>query len=63
MLKNHGPDRNIKALTDQELYSAIRYREPDPNPNEQNERNGVVLWVGLFIVLAGCLSLLWFYWR
>jgi hypothetical protein len=60
------PDRNIEELTDDEIYAAIRYLEPDPGSaskqsddsatTEENDRNGVVICVCLYIALLGCLA-------
>jgi hypothetical protein len=63
MLTNHEPDWNIEDLTEAEIYNAIRYLEPHTNADETNDDNGVVICVCLYVVLAGCLSFLWFYWR
>ena len=69
MLTNQEPDWNIDDLTDTEIYDAIRYLEPDPTTAAQQDSgdpdqdDGVVICVCLYIVLALCLSFLWFYWR
>jgi hypothetical protein len=68
MLTNYDPDSNIHALTDIEIYDAIRYLEPDPtNADEwhadgQDEDNGAVICVCLYILMLVCLGFLWFYW-
>jgi hypothetical protein len=65
MLRNHEPDRNIEDLTDTEIYDAIRYLEPDPNDEtditDQNDDNGVVICVFLYVALVACLAFVWFY--
>jgi hypothetical protein len=64
MLRNHEPDRNIEDLTETEIYDAIRYLEPDPRrANGQNDDNGVVICVVLYVALLVCLVSVWFYWR
>jgi hypothetical protein len=71
MLTNQEPDWNIDDLTDTEIYAAIRYLEPSPRStnressrrvDEQNDDNGVLICVGLYLVLFACLGL-WLYWR
>jgi hypothetical protein len=69
MLANHEPDRNIEDLSDTEMYDAIRYLDLDPrdadevDADDQDKDDGVVICVCLYVLLAGCLSFLWFYWR
>jgi hypothetical protein len=69
MLTNQEPDWNIDDLSDTEIYSAIRYLEPDPrnaakqDSDAQNQDNGVLICVCLYIVLLVCLGFFWFYWR
>jgi hypothetical protein len=69
MLTNHEPDRNIEDLTDTEVCDAIRYLEQDPTKaggqdlGDQDQDNGVVICVGLYVALSVCLAFLWFYWR
>jgi hypothetical protein len=70
MLTNHDSDRSLEDLTDAEIYSAIRYLEPDPrNANEQEgtgrdtKDNSVVICVCLYVALFICLAFFWFYWR
>ena len=69
MLTNQEPDWNIDDLTDPEIYAAIRYLEADArtedkqDANDQDKDNGVVICVGLYTLLLGCLAFLWFYWR
>jgi hypothetical protein len=72
MLRNHEPNRNIEDLTDTEIYDAIRYLEPDPGRangqnddiaiTDQNDDNGVVICVVLYVALLVCLAFVWFYW-
>jgi hypothetical protein len=64
MLANHEPDRNIEDLTDAEIYAAIRYLEPAESAEEQNnDDNGVVICVCLYIAVSVCLAFLWLYWK
>jgi hypothetical protein len=64
VLTNHGPDRNIEDLTDEEIYAAIRYLEPaETSTDERNDNNGVVISVCLYIALLWCLAFVWLYWR
>jgi hypothetical protein len=73
MLTNHEPDRNIEGLTETEIYDAIRYLEPDPRSangqnddiaiTDQNDDNGVVICIVLYVALLVCMTFLWFYWR
>jgi hypothetical protein len=69
MLTNQEPDWNIDNLTDTEIYAAIRYLEPDPrnvakqDSDNQDQDNGVVICVFLYIGLLVSLAFLWFYWR
>ena len=69
MLTNQEPDWNIDDLTDPEIYDAICYLEPTPttapeqDSGDQNQDDGVVICVCLYIALAVCLAFLWFYWR
>jgi hypothetical protein len=69
MAKKYEPKWNIEDLTDTEIYAAIHYLEVDPrtedkqSADDQGKDNGVVICVCLYILLAGCLSFLWFYWR
>ena len=74
MLTNPEPDRNIEELNDEEIYAAIRYLEPDPRrrgikqsddtaATEENDHNGVVICVCLYIAVLGCLAALWLYFR
>jgi hypothetical protein len=68
MLTNQEPDRNIEDLTDTEIYSLIRYLEPNPlSANEidghRDKDNGVVICVCLYIALLGCLAFVWLFWR
>ena len=73
MLTNQEPDRNIEELTDTEIYDAIRYLEPDPRTAhgengdfataDQNDDNGVVICVCLYVAISVCLAFVWYYWR
>jgi hypothetical protein len=69
MAEKDGSNSKIENLTDDEIYDAIRYLEPDPTDadeveaDDQDKDNGVVICVYLYVLLAGCLSFLWFYWR
>ena len=71
MLTNHEPDRNIEDLTDTEIHDAIRYLEQSPRracgedndvaATDQNDDNGVVICVVLYVALLGCLAFVWLY--
>jgi hypothetical protein len=64
MAKKHESKWNIEDLSDAEIYDAIRYLETDlSSTTEQDNDNGVVICVCLYILLFGCLAFLWFYWR
>ena len=69
MLTNQEPDWNIDDLTDTEIYDAICYLEPVPttaaehDSGDQDQGDGVVICVCLYIALGVCLAFLWFYWR
>ena len=69
MLTNREPDWNIDDLTDTEIYDAICYLEPTPttaaeqDSGDQDQGDGVVICVFLYIALGVCLAFLWFYWR
>lgn len=67
MLTNYDSDWNIDGLTDTEIHAAIRYLGPDPrNEHEQdtdddNQDNGVVICVCLYVALLVCLVVFWCY--
>jgi hypothetical protein len=73
MLTNPEPGRNIEELNDDEIYAAIRYLEPDPRSasklsddnatTKENDDNGVVICVCLYIAMLGCLAVFWLYFR
>jgi hypothetical protein len=69
MAERHESNWNVEDLTDVEIYDAIRYLDLDPrdadevDTDDQDKDNGVVICVCLYVLLAGCLSFLWFYWR
>ena len=69
MLANQEPDWNIDDLTDDEIYDAIRYLDPDPrtedkqDADDQDKDNSVVICVCLYILVLGGLAFVWFYWR
>jgi hypothetical protein len=69
MLANQEPDWNIDDLTDDEIYDAIRYLDPDPRTEDKQDAddpdqdNSVVICVCLYILVLGCLAFVWFYWR
>ena len=69
MLANQEPDWNIDDLTEDEIYDAIRYLDPDPrteykqDADDQDKDNGVVICVCLYILVLGGLAFVWFYWR
>ena len=63
MLTNREPDWNIDDLTDTEIYDAICYLEPAPttaaeqDSGDQDQGDGVVICVCLYIALGGLLGL------
>jgi hypothetical protein len=72
MLTNQEPDWNIDDLTDAKIYAAIRYLEaPETSTEEenregektkkQNDDNGVVISVCLYVAMSVCLAFLWLY--
>jgi hypothetical protein len=71
MLTNPEPSRNIGELNDDEIYAAIRYLDVDPRSastrsddtgtSKENDDNGVVICVGLYIAVLGCLAVFWLY--
>ena len=73
MLTNPEPDRNIQELNDDEIYAAIRYLEPDARSaskqsddiatTKENDDNGAVICVFLYMAVLGCLAVLWLYLR
>jgi hypothetical protein len=70
MLTNFDSDSNTDGLTDTEIYTAIRYLEPDPrnpkkqNTNDDNKDGDVAICVCLYIALFVCFAFFWFYyWR
>jgi hypothetical protein len=73
MLTDPEPNRNIDELNDDEVYAAIRYLEPVPGIVSkqsddaalpaQNDDNGVVMCICLYVALLGCLAFFWLYWR
>ena len=73
MLTNPDSNRNIEELNDHEIYSAIRYLEPDSrgaskkrgdtSTTRESDDNGVVISVCLCIALLGCIAIFWLYLR
>jgi hypothetical protein len=71
MLTNPEPDRNLEELNDDDIYAAIRYLEPDPRSareqsddtaaTQENDDNGVVICVSLYLAVLGCLAVFWLY--
>ena len=72
MLTNQEPDWNIDDLTDAKIYAAIRYLEAAETSAEeenregektekQNDDNGVVISVCLYVAMSVCLAFLWLY--
>ena len=65
MLIDYDSDWNIDGLTDTEIYAAIRYLEPDPrneceqDTDDDNKDNGVVICVCLYVALLVCLVFFW----
>jgi hypothetical protein len=73
MLTNPDPDRNIDELHDDEIYAAIRYLDPDATSaskrsgdtvaTDEDDHNGIVICVCLYIAVLGCLMVFWLYYR
>jgi hypothetical protein len=69
MLTNYDPDSNINALTDVEIYDAIRYLEPERthaderHADDQDKDSGVVICMCLYVAMLACLAFLWIYWQ
>jgi hypothetical protein len=69
MAEKHESNWNVEDLTDAEIYDAIRYLDPNRRDadelvaDDQDKDDGVVICVCLYVLLAGCLSFMWFYWR
>jgi len=79
MLTNQEPDWNIDDLTEAQINAAIRYLEAaetstearnreeqnreKESREEQNDDNGVVISVCLYIAMSVCLAFLWLYWK
>jgi hypothetical protein len=71
MLTNPEPERNIEELDDDEIYAAIRYldsdstsavtQSDDPATTKENDDNGVVICVCLYIAVLGSLMAFWLY--
>lgn len=73
MLTNPEPDRKIEELSDDEIYAAIGYLEPalgsaskqrdDTATTTENDHEGVVICICLYIAMLGCLAVFWLYLR
>lgn len=71
MLPTPEPDRNIEQVNDDEIYAAILYLEADPrgvskesdDTDKQNDDNGAVICVCLYLAVLGGLAILWLYFR
>lgn len=62
MPMKHETKWNFEELTDTEIYEVIRYLEPDPVcDEEQNEGATFVICISLFILLLGCVGFTWLY--
>lgn len=71
MLTSPEPDRNIEKANDDEIYAAIHYLERDIRSSskesediaasQENGDHAVVICVGLYIALLGCLAAFWLY--
>ena len=64
MAKKHDSKWNIEDLTNQEIYDAIRYLEPNSTSGtEENDDSGLVIGISLLILSLGCLGVMLLYWR
>ena len=59
MLTNYEPDWNIDALSDTYIYEAIRYLDPETRSMDEDNNITVLICVGLYILLLGCLATYW----
>jgi hypothetical protein len=63
MAEKHELNWNLEDLTEDEIYSTIRYLDPNPgSTSEENVDSGFVICVSLWIVLLACLGFMWVYW-
>ena len=64
MSKKHEPKWNIEDTTDEEMFEAIRYLEPAPRiENEQNDDAAFVICFCVVILLLGFLGFMSLYYR
>jgi hypothetical protein len=73
MLTNPEPDRNLEELNDDEIYASIRYLDPeatsaskrsdDTLTTTEDDHNGAVVCVCLYVAVLGCLAIFWLYFR
>lgn len=69
MLKDHGPERNIEELSEEEINSAIHYLEPDSQYSvadsqcneKQNDRGGLAIAITFLVLLFAAFGFVWFY--
>lgn len=60
MAKNHESKLMIEDLTDADIYTAIRYLEPDAgSANQQHDDVEFAIFVTSVILLLGYLGFLW----
>jgi hypothetical protein len=63
MGERYGLNSKIDNLTDDEIYDAIRYLDPDPTGTTQDKVDaGVVICVSLWILVLGCLGFMLLSW-
>ena len=72
MGRRRAPNWNQAQLTDREIYTLIRYLDPNPEGEKERTNTGnvkerghdtFVICVSLLILALGCLGLLWLYYR
>jgi hypothetical protein len=62
MLQNYEPERYIEELTETDIYSAIRYLEPETQGSEEpDDRGNVALAIILLIFVLGLLAFIRFH--
>jgi hypothetical protein len=65
MTRKQEPKWNLEELRDADICAAIRYLDPDPSAETNREGNSApfVICTSLFVLLLGCVALIWLYCR